>query len=105
MKPEMMGHYLGEFSISYKPIKHSRPGIGATHCRLLCPASCMHSMLTKASHSFSFVRATWQVVLDSTTDSSRSIPGGHFLHKTPSISLGIPSSHVRHLRLRRQLFV
>merc|ERR1712119_145709 len=30
IKPEMIGHYLGEFSISYKPVKHGRPGIGAT---------------------------------------------------------------------------
>merc|ERR1712078_808314 len=29
--PEMSGHYLGEFSITYKPVKHGRPGIGATH--------------------------------------------------------------------------
>ena len=35
IKPEMTGHYLGEFSISYKPVKHGRPGIGATHCRCL----------------------------------------------------------------------
>ncbi|KAF3648573.1 40S ribosomal protein S15 [Capsicum annuum] len=31
VKPEMIGHYLAEFSISYKPVKHGRPGIGATH--------------------------------------------------------------------------
>uniref|UniRef100_A0A8C2QJ64 40S ribosomal protein S15 n=1 Tax=Cricetulus griseus TaxID=10029 RepID=A0A8C2QJ64_CRIGR len=31
IKPEMIGHYLGEFSITYKPVKHSQPGIGATH--------------------------------------------------------------------------
>merc|ERR1712183_820692 len=31
IKPEMIGHYLGEFSITYKPVKHGRPGIGATH--------------------------------------------------------------------------
>ncbi|XP_041046209.1 40S ribosomal protein S15-like [Carcharodon carcharias] len=30
MKPEMIGHYLGEFFITYKPVKHGRPGIGAT---------------------------------------------------------------------------
>merc|ERR1712147_547547 len=24
IKPEMIGHYLGEFSISYKPVKHGR---------------------------------------------------------------------------------
>lgn len=31
IKSEMIGHYLGEFSITYKPVKHGRPGIGATH--------------------------------------------------------------------------
>lgn len=31
IKPEMIGMYLAEFSISYKPVKHGRPGIGATH--------------------------------------------------------------------------
>merc|ERR1712076_212561 len=29
IKPEMIGHYLGEFSITYKPTRHGRPGIGA----------------------------------------------------------------------------
>ncbi|XP_061972800.1 small ribosomal subunit protein uS19u-like isoform X2 [Populus nigra] len=28
--PEMIGHYLSEFSISYKLVMHGRPGIGAT---------------------------------------------------------------------------
>ncbi|KAB5592435.1 40S ribosomal protein S15 [Ceratobasidium theobromae] len=38
IKPEMTGHYLAEFSISYKPVKHGRPGIGATHSsRLYAP--------------------------------------------------------------------
>ena len=27
----MVGFYLGEFSITYKPVRHGRPGIGATH--------------------------------------------------------------------------
>ncbi len=27
IKPEMVGHYLGEFSVSYKPVKHGRPGV------------------------------------------------------------------------------
>ena len=31
IKAEMVGHYLGEFSHSYSPVKHNRPGIGATH--------------------------------------------------------------------------
>ena len=31
IKPEMVGHYLGEFSISYKPVGHGRPGIGSTN--------------------------------------------------------------------------
>ena len=37
LKPEMVGHYLGEFSISYKPVKHGRPGIGATHSSRFIP--------------------------------------------------------------------
>lgn len=56
IKPEMTGHYLGEFSISYvcppavsvgvmswlltcvkKPVKHGRPGIGATHSSRFIP--------------------------------------------------------------------
>jgi small subunit ribosomal protein S15e len=28
--PEMIGHYLSGFSVSYKPVMHGRPGIGAT---------------------------------------------------------------------------
>merc|ERR1719342_1937394 len=37
IKPEMIGHYLGEFSISYMPVKHGRPGIGATHSSRFIP--------------------------------------------------------------------
>jgi len=28
IKPDMIGHYLGEFSITYKPVKHGRAGAG-----------------------------------------------------------------------------
>ncbi|XP_055090137.1 small ribosomal subunit protein uS19-like [Symphalangus syndactylus] len=35
--PEMIGHYLGEFSITYKLVKHGRPGIGATHSSRFIP--------------------------------------------------------------------
>jgi len=37
IKPEMTGFYLGEFSITYKPVKHGRPGIGATHSSRFIP--------------------------------------------------------------------
>ncbi|MBA0653021.1 hypothetical protein Goklo_020227, partial [Gossypium klotzschianum] len=37
IKPEMISHYLAEFSISYKPVKHRRPGIGATHSSRFIP--------------------------------------------------------------------
>ncbi len=30
VKAEMIGHYMGEFSISYKPVKHGKPGVGAS---------------------------------------------------------------------------
>mmetsp|Transcript_11190 Transcript_11190/g.19115 ORF Transcript_11190/g.19115 Transcript_11190/m.19115 type:complete len:146 (-) Transcript_11190:297-734(-) len=37
IKPEMLGHYLAEFSVSYKPVRHGRPGIGATHSSRFIP--------------------------------------------------------------------
>lgn len=37
IKPEMIGHYLGEFSLTYKPVRHGRPGIGATHSSRFIP--------------------------------------------------------------------
>ena len=37
IKPEMVGHYLGEFAITYRPVKHGRPGIGATHSSRFIP--------------------------------------------------------------------
>ncbi|XP_043859416.1 uncharacterized protein LOC122755125 [Dromiciops gliroides] len=36
IKPETIGHYLGEFSITYKPVKHGS-GIGATHSSCFIP--------------------------------------------------------------------
>ncbi|KAJ8906352.1 hypothetical protein NDN08_002845 [Rhodosorus marinus] len=37
IKPEMVAHYLGEFSITYKPVKHGKPGIGATNSSRFIP--------------------------------------------------------------------
>uniref|UniRef100_U5EWD2 40S ribosomal protein S15 n=1 Tax=Corethrella appendiculata TaxID=1370023 RepID=U5EWD2_9DIPT len=37
IRPEMIGHYLGEFALTYKPVKHGRPGIGATHSSRFIP--------------------------------------------------------------------
>ncbi|EDL30250.1 mCG10913, partial [Mus musculus] len=37
IKPEMIGHYQGKFSITYKPVKHGQPGIGATHSSRFIP--------------------------------------------------------------------
>ncbi|MFQ5891960.1 MAG: ribosomal protein S19 family protein, partial [Candidatus Methanofastidiosia archaeon] len=37
LKPEMLGHYFGEFSLSRKKVKHSTPGIGATKSSLYVP--------------------------------------------------------------------
>jgi small subunit ribosomal protein S15e len=30
IKFDMIGRYLGEFAITYKPTRHGRPGVGAT---------------------------------------------------------------------------
>ncbi|PWN35066.1 putative 40S ribosomal protein S15 [Meira miltonrushii] len=35
IRPEMIGHYLGEFSMSYRPTSHGRAGLGATSGRFI----------------------------------------------------------------------
>lgn len=37
MKPEMVGMYLGEFAITYKPVRHGRPGVSAAHTTRFIP--------------------------------------------------------------------
>ena len=37
MKPEMIGHCLGEFSHTRKKVTHGTPGIGATRSSLYVP--------------------------------------------------------------------
>jgi len=37
IKPEMVGHYLGEFAITNKPVKHGIPGIGASRSSMYVP--------------------------------------------------------------------
>merc|ERR1712141_191769 len=37
IKPEMVGTFLGEYGIPYKPVRHGRPGIGATHSSRFIP--------------------------------------------------------------------
>jgi len=35
--PEMIGHFLGEFAITNKPVKHGTPGIGASRSSMYVP--------------------------------------------------------------------
>ena len=35
IKGEMIGHYLAEFALSYKPVFHGRPGVGSTAARFI----------------------------------------------------------------------
>jgi len=35
--PEMIGHYLGEFAITHRPVKHGSPGIGASRSSMYVP--------------------------------------------------------------------
>ena len=37
IKPEMIGHLLGEFAISNKPVRHGTPGIGASRSSMYVP--------------------------------------------------------------------
>lgn len=35
IKEDMVGYYLAEFSISYNPVRHGRPGMGANTTRFI----------------------------------------------------------------------
>ncbi|MDH5438148.1 MAG: 30S ribosomal protein S19 [Candidatus Bathyarchaeota archaeon] len=37
ISPEMIGHYLGEFAITNKTVKHGSPGIGASRSSMYVP--------------------------------------------------------------------
>jgi small subunit ribosomal protein S19 len=37
IKPEMIGHYMGEFAITNKPVRHGTPGIGASRSSMYVP--------------------------------------------------------------------
>ncbi|HDH45521.1 MAG TPA: 30S ribosomal protein S19 [Thermococcus sp.] len=37
IQPEMIGHYLGEFALTRKRVKHSGPGVGATRSSKYMP--------------------------------------------------------------------
>lgn len=37
IRPEMIGHRLGEFAITNKPVKHGRAGVGATKSSMYVP--------------------------------------------------------------------
>ena len=62
LQPEMMGHYLGEFSITYKPVKHGRPGndrpgrgptaeASADLLSVPCTPGWEHAITAKARHA------------------------------------------------------
>jgi small subunit ribosomal protein S19 len=37
MIPEMVGHYLGEYAVTNKPVRHGTPGIGASRSSMYVP--------------------------------------------------------------------
>lgn len=37
IRSEMIGHYLGEFAITNRPVKHGTPGIGASRSSMYVP--------------------------------------------------------------------
>jgi small subunit ribosomal protein S19 len=37
IRPEMIGHYIGEFAITNKPVRHGTPGIGASRSSMYVP--------------------------------------------------------------------
>jgi small subunit ribosomal protein S19 len=37
IKSDMIGHYLGEFAVTNKPVRHGTPGIGASRSSMYVP--------------------------------------------------------------------
>ncbi len=37
IQPEMIGHFLGEFAVTNKPVRHGTPGIGASRSSMYVP--------------------------------------------------------------------
>eukprot|EP00227_Mantoniella_beaufortii_P017476 CAMPEP_0197582174 /NCGR_PEP_ID=MMETSP1326-20131121/5461_1 /TAXON_ID=1155430 /ORGANISM="Genus nov. species nov., Strain RCC2288" /LENGTH=151 /DNA_ID=CAMNT_0043146205 /DNA_START=75 /DNA_END=530 /DNA_ORIENTATION=+ len=37
VKPEMIGTYLGEYAITYRPVNHGRPGVGSANAARFIP--------------------------------------------------------------------
>ncbi len=37
IRPEMIGHYLGEFALSHRRVSHGTPGIGASRSSMYVP--------------------------------------------------------------------
>jgi small subunit ribosomal protein S19 len=37
IEPQMIGHYLGEYTITNKPVRHGQPGIGASRSSMYVP--------------------------------------------------------------------
>jgi small subunit ribosomal protein S19 len=37
IKADMIGHYLGEFAVTNRPVKHGTPGIGASRSSMYVP--------------------------------------------------------------------
>ena len=35
--PQMIGHFLGEYAVTNKPVKHGQPGIGASRSSMYVP--------------------------------------------------------------------
>lgn len=37
IQPQMIGHYIGEYAVTNKPVKHGQPGIGASRSSMYVP--------------------------------------------------------------------
>eukprot|EP00435_Cladocopium_sp_Y103_P022660 s1928_g5.t1 len=67
IKPEMIGHYLGEFSITYKPIKHGRAGMMSKNSQFE-----WLSMLIGHLYQESFVPILWSVAAQDNSPTQKS---------------------------------
>jgi small subunit ribosomal protein S19 len=37
IEPQMIGHYIGEYTVTNRPVKHGQPGIGASRSSMYVP--------------------------------------------------------------------
>ena len=93
-QPDMIGHYLGEFSMSYKPVRHGRPGM-----LLLCHSIALLAPFAFPSTGMIFVLFDWlafSFCSGSLISIHKNYMSNYMYNKTPLYEL-ISPAHAVHI--------